>query len=626
MSHKVSFKGLDERLLRGAAEVAPQLGLQISECEGVEVCAVKGDSPSIRKAENAVIITYLREHQFFRMLSFLPGVLKGGSGREEKPSFGMLCYMADMSRNAVYNLPTAKRMLRYLALMGYDSLMLYTEDTFELPGYLYFGHMRGRFSQEELKEIDDYAYDLGIEVIPCVQTLAHLATALRWPGFGFQDTGDILLVGDERTYKFIDAILGVCAKCFRSRRINVGMDEAHMLARGAYLDKNGYRPPSEVMLEHLDRVVKLCAENGFTPMIWSDMFFRMAFGGRYRVSEGEIAQEIIDKVPESLTLIYWDYYSLDRGLFSHMLDCHKKFKNPVVFAGGAWKWYGFAPHNRFSIESTRMQLDVCREKGVDNIIVTSWGDNGGEASQFSVLPAMIYFAERGFAGGDVPQERLEERCLECFGIGYEALLTLDAPNELPGVTVEIGRPVNPSRYLLFNDPLEGLLDVHMDPEDTPAGFANAAKRLFKYKDDPNFGYIFNTLGKLSQLLAVKCDISVRAREAYKREDRDILAELARVTIPEIIEKLDDFIKTFREQWYAENKTFGFSVQEIRLGGLRARLESTALRLEAFAAGKIKRIEELEQPVLSFNGKTYENGSLPYISHMLWRQYVTGGVL
>ena len=115
--------------------------------------------------------------------------------------------------------------------------------------------MRGRFSQEELKEIDDYAYDLGIEVIPCVQTLAHLATALRWPGFGFQDTGDILLVGDERTYKFIDAILGVCAKCFRSRRINVGMDEAHMLARGAYLDKNGYRPPSEVMLEHLDRVV-----------------------------------------------------------------------------------------------------------------------------------------------------------------------------------------------------------------------------------------------------------------------------------------------------------------------------------------------------------------------------------
>ena len=237
---------------------------------------------------------------------------------------------------------------------------------------------------------------------------------------------------------------------------------------------------------------------------------------------------------------------------------------------------------------------------------------------------MIYFAERGYAEGD--SRRALEACLECFGIGYEALLTLDAPNELPGVTVEIGRPVNPSRYLLFNDPLEGLLDVHMNPVLTPAGFAKSAEKLLKYKDDPNFGYIFDTLCKLSQLLAVKCDISIRAREAYRKGDRVALAGLARVTIPEIIEKLDSFTAAFREQWYAENKTFGFSVQEIRLGGLRARLESAALRLEAYVAGKIAKIEEFEQPVLSFNGKTYEEGAMPYISHMVWRQYVTGGVL
>ena len=31
-------------------------------------------------------------------------------------------------------------------------------------------------------------------------------------------------------------------------------------------------------------------------------------------------------------------------------------------------------------------------------------------------------------------------------------------------------------------------------------------------------------------------------------------------------------------------------------------------------------------MLSFNGKTYEEGAMPYIRHMVWRQYVTGGVL
>lgn len=625
MSYKVKFKGLDERLTRGVSYVAPQLGLEICRCRSTEVRVIKGDRLSICRDGDAVVITYIREHQLFRMLSYLPGVLAGGDAVEEHPNLNMLCYMADMSRNAVYNMPTAKRMLRYLALMGYDSMMLYTEDTFELPGYPYFGHMRGRFSHAELKEIDDYAYDLGIEVIPCVQTLAHLSTALRWPGFSFQDTGDILMVGDDRTYAFIDAIMKTCAECFRSRRINIGMDEAHMLGRGNYLLKNGYRPSSEVMLEHLDRVVKICTDNGFYPMIWSDMFFRMAFNGAYRVREGEIAQEIIDKVPADLTLIYWDYYSLDSGIFSHMLDCHLKFHNPIVFAGGAWKWSGFAPHNTFSVASTEMQLNVCADRGVDNVIVTAWGDNGGEASQFSVLPSMLYFAERAYASS-VTDEKLEERAVMSLGLGYRALLTLDAPNELPGVTVEIGHPVNPCRYLVFNDPLEGLLDVHIKPDETPAGFAAAARRLEQYVDDKNFGYMFDTLAKLCVFLTDKCDVSLRARRYYLDGDKAALADMADNIIPTMISELDDFIVAFRNQWYLENKTFGFSTQELRLGGLRERLKSAALRLEDYADGRIDRIEELEQPVLSFNGKNYDADSMPYISNMNWHSCVTSGLL
>ena len=625
MSYKVKFIDVDERIKKGISYVADQLKLEVVCCGGTAVRAVKCDKTAIERVNDTVVISYAKECQFFRMLSYLPGILDGGDNVYEESKFGLLCYMGDMSRNAIYNMPTAKRMIRYLALMGYDSMMLYTEDTFELPGYPYFGHMRGRFSKQELKEIDDYAYDLGVEVIPCVQTLAHLATALRWPGFPFVDTGDILMVGDERTYAFIDAIMKVCAECFRSRRINIGMDEAHMLARGNYLLKNGYRPSSEVMLEHLERVVKVCSDNGFYPMIWSDMFFRMAFNGKYRVSEGEISQDIIDKVPENLTLIYWDYYSLDEKIFSHMLDCHLKFHNPITFAGGAWKWYGFAPHNKFSLASTKMQLDVCADRKVDHVIVTSWGDNGGEASQFSTLSSMIYFAERCYK--DVVDEAtMENRCMDCFGIGFDALATLDAPNELPGVSVKNGWPVNPSRYLTFNDPLEGLLDVHMNPEEAVEGFARNAERLFAYRDNADFGYIFETLGKLCVFLADKCDMSVRARKYYAEGNKEALRVLAEEQIPVMIVKLDDFISTFRYQWYKENKTFGFSTQELRLGGLKERLYSTALRLSEYIDGNIDRIEELEQPVLSFTGHKYSEGEFPYISNMQWSRCVTGNVL
>jgi ADP-ribosylglycohydrolase len=64
--------------------------------------------------------------------------------------------------------------------MGYNTLMLYTEDTFEIEDEPYFGYMRGRYTKEELSEIDAFAASLGIEVIPCMQTLAHLPAALRW--------------------------------------------------------------------------------------------------------------------------------------------------------------------------------------------------------------------------------------------------------------------------------------------------------------------------------------------------------------------------------------------------------------------------------------------------------------
>lgn len=625
MAYKIEFKGLDEKLLRGVSYIAPQLQLEFAPIGGTEVRVVRGEEIYIKRDGDAVVISYTKDCQFFRMLSYLPSILDGGCDVYESARFEMLCYMGDMSRNAVYNMGTAKRMLRYLALMGYDSIMLYTEDTFELPGYPYFGHMRGRFSKQELKEIDDYANDLGIEVIPCVQTLAHLSTTLRWPVYPFKDTDDILMVGDERTYDFIDAIMKVCAECFRSRRINIGMDEAHMLARGNYLLKNGYRPSSDVMLEHLERVVQICENNGFAPMIWSDMFFRMAFDGKYRVREGEIAQEIINKVPKNLTLIYWDYYSLDEQIFTHMLDCHLKFNNPVVFAGGAWKWYGFAPHNKFSLASTRMQLDVCADKKITNVIVTSWGDNGGEASQFSALSSMIYYAERCYSDCDVNEAHMETRCVQCFGIGFEALLTFDAPNELPGIGIANGRPLNPSRYLVFNDPLEGLLDVHMKPEEASEGFARNSERLFAYRDHPDFGYIFETLGKLCVFLADKCDVSIRARKYYAEGDKAALKALAEEKIPVMIVELDDFIATFRHQWYKENKTFGFATQEVRLGGLKERLYSTALRLADYADGNIERIEELEQPVLSFDGKVYGENDFPYISHMLWHRYVTGGI-
>jgi hypothetical protein len=450
-----------------------------------------------------------------------------------------------------------------------------------------------------------------------------LNQAFLWNAFSnINDMDAILLVGEEKTYEFINAMLKVCRQCFRTHRINIGMDEAHNLGRGKYLDRNGYHPSTEIMLNHLDRVVKLCHENDYAPMIWSDMFFRMAFGGQYYVEEGEISPEVIAKVPEGLTLIYWDYYTTEsrRKRFSHMLDCHKKFHNPSAFAGGAWAWSGFAPHSRFSIKSTEIQLEACYKYGMTDQMITCWGDNGRECTNFACLSTLLYYAEYAY-GGKPSAETLETRSRECFDIGFEEMLTMDAPDAM--IAPDHEHPLCPTKYLLFNDPIEGLMDAHLDPETVSANYAKAEKALLALADHKQFGYVYRTLASLCRVLVRKSDYTVRLRAAYLADDKEKLAKLAD-EIDVIVSDLDIFLDTFRRQWYYENKTYGFSVQELRVGGLRARLISAKARIEAYLADATATIPELTEPVLQVKTPRDEDG--PYINLNSWRKTVNACIL
>ena len=234
-------------------------------------------------------------------------------------SFGV---MIDCSRNAVMRPEQVKKYMGILSKMGYNMVELYTEDTFEVTDEPYFGYMRGRYTQKELKELDTYAQSVGIELMPCVQTLAHLESIFRWQEYvGIRDLNDILLVGEERTYRLIDNIFRTLAECFTSRRVNIGMDEAHMLGLGKYFEKHGLRNRFDIIYEHLLKVLEIADKYGFTCLIWSDMFFRIANRGEYYTEkEIEIPDEIIAKVPKNLELIYWDYYHTDKATYDNMLN------------------------------------------------------------------------------------------------------------------------------------------------------------------------------------------------------------------------------------------------------------------------------------------------------------------
>lgn len=264
----------------------------------------------VLKYGNNVKIQYHQDVQYYRALGMVLGDPEEDISCSEIAYTSRLGTMFDCSRNGVLKVGTVKRYIEYLALLGMNDLLLYTEDTYEIPKYPHFGALRGRYTKEEIREMERYAAKFGIELVPCIQTLAHLRTYLRWPVTEkMRDNSDILLVGEPAVYEFLEDMIRSVRTSFSGKRIHIGMDEAFQLGLGNYLRKNGYQDRTGIMKEHLDRVCAICRKYEFDPMIWSDMYFMLASedGGYYSVSEDYEWQEK-DKPDRDLTLVYWDYY------------------------------------------------------------------------------------------------------------------------------------------------------------------------------------------------------------------------------------------------------------------------------------------------------------------------------
>ena len=636
------IKGIAPELIQ---EIAPVLE-RGADTKAYALTAEQGTLAGYRytKSDGELHIVYGTKPDLCRALLAAAGSAAAGSAVAEGKGERWLSeigYMADCSRNAVARVDTLKKLVRQAALMGYHFIGLYLEDTLAIPEEPYFGYMRGAYTKEEIAKVVRYAELFGVEIRPYVETLAHLNQITRYEHYQkFIDTDDILLAGDERTYAFLDHYLKAVSDAFPSRRVNLGMDEAHMVGLGKYLDAHGYQNRVEIIQKHLERVMEICRKYGLQPQMWSDMFFRLAFGGEYYVKDKPMADNV--KIPEGLELVYWDYYSADEEHYDDMLRQHRKMTDKVSFAGGVWKWIGFAPHNRYSAVIGKAALSSCRRNGITSVVMTGWGDNGGEASQFSILPGLFEDARLVYED-DLP----EPAFYALTGIREEDYMKLDLSNPLPEREDRVN---NAGKFLLYNDVLLGVFDplaqqlaegYYEDAakqlgdgccEDVAKQLANgyyvdAAKQLEQAVRDSSGSslcYVLKTQASLCRVLQDKANLGMVIRTAYGAGDREKLREIAEEAIPQLLGKLDRFYQDFRKQWMSENKAFGFEVQSLRIGGLRQRILEVQQRLEEYLSGEITEIDELEKPVLPF--AYCEGADVTTLDYNRWNNIVTTAVI
>ena len=519
--------------------------------------------------------------------------------------------MVDCSRNAVPKISTLKKFIRYISFMGYTFLGLYMEDTLKIDDEPYIGYQRGAYTTKDIQELDGYAERYGIELRPYVQTLAHLNQIVRYEEYQKMiDVDDILLVGSARTHAYLENLFATLDKAFHTRKINIGMDEAFMLGLGKYLTEHGYQNRLEIMNQHLQTVREIASKYNFELQMWSDMFFRLAANGSYYNLSQEQFQKI--KVPEGVQLAYWDYYSTDVQHYAENLKLHRKLSPNISFVGGAWKWTGFIPHNRYSIHACKAAIQACVEHHIDEITFAGWADDGAETSLFAILPTLFTNAN------EIYGNHMSESCFEVLtGIPINTFLVIDKVNPC---TKDGFTHNNASKYFLYNDLLQGTFDSVAQPSMIHEIQSVLPEISSISIEKSELSYYFKTVQSLIEILELKLNLGNEIYHAYKHNDLQAFDKIVNQILPELIKRIETFYDAFKRQWYLENRNQGFEVQTIRLGGLKQRVIDVREQLLAYQKGEITKIDELEEQHLDFH--YFDDSSIERLNYNLWSHIVS----
>lgn len=602
--HLIAPPEILDTLETGVRLLATDFDIELTS-EGVPVYVEQRNGPLIiNKSAEKHLIVYDEVVEFYRALGI---IIENNKYDEfeiiEEKHFKMTGVMPDLSRNAVLKKEQLYFFLRKMAVMGLNTLMLYIEDIYEIEDEPYFGYMRGRYTQEELKQVDDYAHALGIEVIPAIQTLAHLQTALRWNDRrNIKDTEDILLVGEKETYRFIDKMITAATRPFRTKRIHIGMDEAMDLGLGRYLELNNYQHRFAIMMKHLDEVMKLTTEKKLEPMIWSDMFFRIASkNNEYYDEEGIIPQEVVEQIPREVQLVYWDYYHSEQAHYQLFLKKHKDLGSNPIFAGGAWTWNGVAPNYGRAFVNSEAALKACKSEGIEEVFLTLWADNGAETPLTTALPVMQLYAEYTYKQ-EINQEELAERLLGCTGMKLEYFMLLNEFDEVPSVGKNNLMSSSPSKFILWQDILTGLFDANIKTLELGKHYRRLYEKLAQLQNcESDYISLFDFYKQLAKVLATKAEIGINLKRAYDQKDKQRMA-IHVEQLKSLKEDMNYLHEKHNRLWFELYKPFGWEVLDIRYGGARARIDTAISRIESWLKDEGVIIEELEVNRLIYDAK------------------------
>jgi hypothetical protein len=232
-------------------------------------------------------------------------------------------------------------------------------------------------------------------------------------------------------------------------------------------------------------------------------------------------------------------------------------------------------------------MEECLRGGVEEVIVTSWSNDGTETSHMLGLPMLSLFSEYCYLGEKCTEEDIWS--ISNFVTG----MTKELSDAVSGFNWGYDGAVRAGKHVMWSDPLINLLFQDFDMEAGVNYLKNGLQVFEKYADHPDVPYF----KAIFQCCLDKCYIQMNLQAKYKAGDKAWLKNFAENEIPIIIANFDKLQKLHHASWHADYKTHGFERIMCRYAATKERLAYTAEIISKYLNGELAEIEELEPEVL-----------------------------
>lgn len=268
--------------------------------------------------------------------------------------------LIDISRFRVPTFERMKTMLANISDYGYEQVFFNIEHTFKIAAHPLIGSEADGFTDSEFKELDNYAAELNLELIPVYQSLGHVFHTLKWKKYQHLSETEhnwSLAIGNEESYELLDSFYKVVASTFRSEYIHIGTDEVYDLLEGQskQLLESG-RTRFEYYIDHILRLKDMAAKYGKKIMIWGDMI--------------EKAPEVLEQLGDEVVICYWNYGLVD------MPAIYGEINNRVYVCPAIQSWISPFMRLSFAIKNMQQRYENCKQIEAYGFMITDWGDGG----------------------------------------------------------------------------------------------------------------------------------------------------------------------------------------------------------------------------------------------------------